>query len=38
MDIKVFEKESELWQKLNPTLVKEREDWLNEEIAKIRKI
>jgi hypothetical protein len=35
MDIREFEKESEIWQKSNPIRIKEREYWLNEEIAKI---
>ncbi len=35
MNIQDFEKESQVWQKSNPVRVKEREYWLNEEIAKI---
>ncbi len=35
MTIQDFEKESEIWQKSNPIRVKEREYWLNEEIAKL---
>jgi hypothetical protein len=35
MDVEAFEKEAEIWQKSNPQLIKEREFWLDEEIAKI---
>lgn len=35
MKIKDFEKESEIWQKSNPIRIREREYWLNEEIAKM---
>jgi hypothetical protein len=35
MNIEKFEKECEIWQKSNPMRIKEREYWLDEEIAKI---
>jgi len=30
-----YEKEVDLWQKVNPTRIKEREFWLNEELEKV---
>jgi len=35
MSTEDFEKECEIWQKSNPLRIKEREYWLDEEIAKI---